>query len=99
VNLGGPRMVATLNRELDCASRKVRHHLRADSSGAVHVHMTRTELARKPACFLLLVDFSVFHHEGNFFECADILKGIAGNGNHVGKFSRLDRTDDVGVAQ
>jgi hypothetical protein len=33
---------------------------------------------------LLFIDFSVFHHEADFFQHADILQGITRNGDYVG---------------
>jgi hypothetical protein len=44
-------------------------------------------------------DLTGFHHEPNPFQFADVGNWITGNGNEVGKFSRLNRSDAVLPAQ
>ena len=40
-------------------------------------------------------DFAVFHHEANAFEFGDVRERITGDGNKIGKFPRLDRSDAI----
>jgi hypothetical protein len=44
--------------------------------------------------FLLFVDLAVFHHELNIFQQANVGEGVAGYGDHVGIFPRLQTFPD-----
>jgi hypothetical protein len=41
-------------------------------------------------------DYALFHDEEGVFGLADVLRGIAGDGDHVGKFPGFERANLVG---
>src|SRR5215469_7965 len=42
---------------------------------------------------LLAIDDSVFHNKAYLFQRGDVLKRVAGDGNHIGEITRLERAD------
>ena len=44
---------------------------------------------------LFAVDDAVFHDEGYFLQCGDVVEGIAGDGDDVGEVAGLERADLV----
>jgi hypothetical protein len=53
--------------------------------------LERSAVFLYPSRVLAAVDYPGFHHEGNSFEYADVVEGIAGYGDDVGIVAGLER--------